>query len=190
MPGGRPSPMKLLSLRLALLVGATGVLIAVPTVLLLGSRSAANPSSPRHGVAASDQSDVNPFRSHGLPLAQVPTPSATSTAASAPAAATPKPAATTVTHPTAAPTPRPTPRPAPPPPAAGLPNFSHVFVIVMENREYNAVIGDPGAPYINSLARSNGLPPNYYGLYHRSIPTHQALPPGSPLGLAPPCPGR
>ena len=181
--------MKLLSLRLALLVGATGVLIAVPTVLLLGSRSAANPSSPRHGVAASDQSDVNPFRSHGLPLAQVPTPSATSTAASTPAAATPKPAATTLTHPTPAPTPRPTPRPAPPPPAAGLPNFSHVFVIVMENREYNAVIGDPGAPYINSLARSYGLATNYYGVSHPSLPNYLALTAGSTFGITSDCTG-
>src|SRR5438309_4365129 len=148
--------MKLLSLRLALLVGATGVLIAVPTVLLLGSRSAANPSSPRHGVAASDQSDVNPFRSHGLPLAQVPTPSATSTAASTPAAATPKPAATTVTHPTPAPTPRPTPPPAPPPPAAGLPTFSHVFAIAIAAPEHKAGNGGPGAPRLNALARSAG----------------------------------
>src|SRR5690348_6244080 len=41
-----------------------------------------------------------------------------------------------------------------PPKAPGLPDFSHVFVIVMENREYGSVIGSPAAPYINSLARS------------------------------------
>jgi hypothetical protein len=33
-----------------------------------------------------------------------------------------------------------------------IPSFSHVFIIVMENEAYDRIIGNPDAPYINSLA--------------------------------------
>ena len=172
--------MKILALRPALVVGATGVLIALPTVLLLGSRPSAQLSSTPQGVGTRDQSDDNPFRSHSHLLAQLPAPTPTPTPSSAPPAATPAPAG--VTHPTPAPTPRPA-----PPPVAGLPSFSHIFVIVMENREYSSVIGDPGAPYINSLAQTYGLATNYYGVSHPSLPNYLAMTAGSTFGITSDC---
>jgi hypothetical protein len=36
------------------------------------------------------------------------------------------------------------------------PDFSHVVVLVMENREYGQIIGNPEAPYINTLAKHEG----------------------------------
>ena len=56
-----------------------------------------------------------------------------------------------------------------------VPNFSHVFVIVMENREYGDVIGNAAAPYINSLAARYGLATNYTGVTHPSLPNYMAL---------------
>src|SRR6188474_1630722 len=35
--------------------------------------------------------------------------------------------------------------------------FSRVVVVVMENREYEQVIGSPDAPYINGLAQRSAL---------------------------------
>jgi len=43
---------------------------------------------------------------------------------------------------------------------AQVPNFDHVVVIVMENQEYGNVIGNPSAPYINSLAQQFGVATN------------------------------
>ena len=37
-------------------------------------------------------------------------------------------------------------------PSDTLPAFSHVFTILMENKEYPQIIGSSGAPYMNSLA--------------------------------------
>jgi hypothetical protein len=57
----------------------------------------------------------------------------------------------------------------------GLPNFSHVFVIVFENHEYGEVIGNPSAPYFNALAHSYGLGAGYDGVTHPSLPNYMAL---------------
>jgi hypothetical protein len=46
-------------------------------------------------------------------------------------------------------------------PAAPVPAFKHIFVIVLENREYEGVIGSPQAPYLNTLARLYGLAMNH-----------------------------
>ena len=39
---------------------------------------------------------------------------------------------------------------------AQVPSFSRVFVIVFENHEYDGLIGNPSAPYINTLAGQHG----------------------------------
>ena len=59
---------------------------------------------------------------------------------------------------------------APPqPPAAGVPQFGHVFVVVEENSSYSSVIGNPAMPYLNSLASQYGLATQYYANTHPSI---------------------
>jgi len=80
-----------------------------------------------------------------------------------------------------------TPSPALTPAAGAVPNFSHVFVIVMENREYGTIIGNGAAPYINSLARTYTLAANYYGVSHPSLPNYLALTAGSTFGIASDC---
>ena len=59
--------------------------------------------------------------------------------------------------------------------STSLPNFSHVFVILFENHEYSEVIGNPSAPYFNTLAGNYGLGTSYDGLMHPSLPNYMAL---------------
>jgi len=59
--------------------------------------------------------------------------------------------------------------------AAALPSFSHVFVIMMENKERSQVIGNASAPYINQLARQYGSAANYTGVAHPSLPDYMAI---------------
>src|SRR5579872_1425461 len=73
-------------------------------------------------------------------------------------------------------------------PALGaLPNFSHIFVIVMENAEYGSIIGNRDAPYINSLANTYGLATQYYAITHPSLPNYLALASGDTFGLVSDC---
>src|SRR5713226_3106302 len=40
--------------------------------------------------------------------------------------------------------------------------FDHIVTIAMENRDYSAVIGNPAAPFINSLAAAGAVFPAYH----------------------------
>jgi hypothetical protein len=57
---------------------------------------------------------------------------------------------------------------------SGSPNFKHVFVIMMENTGYNALIGNSHAPWINSAAQTYGLATSYFGVIHPSQPNYIA----------------
>jgi acid phosphatase len=72
-----------------------------------------------------------------------------------------------------------------PPPVAGgnLPNFSHVYVIVLENKEFSSVVGSARAPYINSLIAQYGLATSYYAIGHPSEPNYIALTSGGTQGV-------
>src|SRR5262245_51707648 len=59
--------------------------------------------------------------------------------------------------------------------SAQVPDFGHVFIIVLENQEYQDVIGNPAAPYFNTLATQYGLATNAYGVTHPSLPNYMAL---------------
>lgn len=74
-------------------------------------------------------------------------------------------------------------------PTRDIPAFTHIFVIVMENREYGFVIGSPEAPYLNSLANQYGLATNYYAIGHPSLPNYLALIGGSTFGIRSDCTG-
>ena len=67
--------------------------------------------------------------------------------------------------------------------AATVPNFRHIYVIVMENREYGSIVGSPDAPYINSLIARYGLATNYRAVTHPSQPNYIALLSGSTQGV-------
>jgi phosphatidylinositol-3-phosphatase len=68
--------------------------------------------------------------------------------------------------------------------SGGLPNFQHVFVIMMENTGYTSLIGNPNAPFINSAATTYGLATKYFGVTHPSQPNYIAATSGSTNGVA------
>ncbi len=68
-----------------------------------------------------------------------------------------------------------------------VPPLGHIFVIVMENREYDQVIGSPDAPYINHLAATFALATRYYAIRHPSLPNYLALISGSTRGITDDC---
>ena len=71
---------------------------------------------------------------------------------------------------------------------AGLPKFSHVIVIVLENHEYNQVIGNQAEmPYLNQLAQQYTLLTNYHGVTHPSLPNYLAMIGGDTFGINSDC---
>ncbi|HZU74430.1 MAG TPA: alkaline phosphatase family protein [Acidimicrobiales bacterium] len=63
----------------------------------------------------------------------------------------------------------------------------HVMVIVEENREFGDVIGDPSAPYVNSLASHYLLATQSYATTHPSLPNYLELIGGSTFGISSDC---
>jgi phosphatidylinositol-3-phosphatase len=76
-----------------------------------------------------------------------------------------------------------------PPSAVPQSRTSHVVTIVMENKEYDDVIGSREAPYVNRLARRYGLATASYGVRHPSLPDYLALTSGSTHGIDSDCTG-
>lgn len=72
-------------------------------------------------------------------------------------------------------------------PSTGLPNFEHIVLVMLENRDYASVIGNPQMPQINALATNNVLLSNYYAVTHPSLPNYLALMSGSTQGLTSDC---
>jgi phosphatidylinositol-3-phosphatase len=66
---------------------------------------------------------------------------------------------------------------------AKLKNFQHVFIIMMENTGFKSLIGNPNAPFINSVAATNGLATNYTGVSHPSQPNYIAATSGALNGV-------
>jgi len=164
--------MKGLGLKATLILLGVGGVIALPTSIVLRSSATAAiaPATRRVTQVPRADEDVQVERAARLAHARAtPTPTV-----AAPAAA-PTVAATRAT-------------PPPPPRVAGtVPSFSHVFVIVMENHEYDSVIGNPAAPYTNGLVTSYGLATNYFAASHPSLPNYLALTAGSTFGIASDC---
>ncbi len=73
------------------------------------------------------------------------------------------------------------------PAVAPLPSALHIFVIVMENKSYSEVIGNPAARYENELVASYGLATRYYAVAHPSLPNYLALLAGDTLGVRSDC---
>ena len=66
---------------------------------------------------------------------------------------------------------------------APLPAFSNIWLIVLENEEESAIVGNSSAPYLNSLAASYGLATNYDALTHGSQPNYIAMVAGWQVGV-------
>src|SRR5262249_39744335 len=64
------------------------------------------------------------------------------------------------------------------------PRFAHVLILMMENKNYNAIIGRPDeAPYINKLASTGANFSKSFAIGHPSEPNYLALFSGSAHGL-------
>ena len=68
-----------------------------------------------------------------------------------------------------------------------VPDFSHVVVVVLENKSQQDVLGNPAAPYFNSLARRSAVLSRYGGVTHPSLPNYLALVSGSTQGITSDC---
>jgi phospholipase C len=67
---------------------------------------------------------------------------------------------------------------------AGVPAFSHVFVVVMENLDYSSALA---TPELASIAAQYALATSYYGVSHPSLPNYLALTSGSTWGISSDC---
>lgn len=74
--------------------------------------------------------------------------------------------------------------PHPPARPTGLPAFSHVFVVVMENLGYRAALG---VPQLASLAGRWAVATRYYAVAHPSLPNYLALTSGGTQGVTSDC---
>ncbi len=61
------------------------------------------------------------------------------------------------------------------------------MILVIENAEFPEVIGNPLAPYVNSLAARYGLATQSYAITHPSLPNYLALTSGSTHGIESDC---
>ena len=66
--------------------------------------------------------------------------------------------------------------------SASLPPFDHLFLIVLENRGYDQVLGNPAMPAINALAHRYALAGDDHGVAHPSLPNYVALISGGTWG--------
>jgi hypothetical protein len=66
---------------------------------------------------------------------------------------------------------------------SGVPNYSHVFLIVEENNGFSDVIGNAAAPNLNYYAKHFGTATEYYGVNGTSEPNYVGLLGGSTFGL-------
>jgi acid phosphatase len=66
----------------------------------------------------------------------------------------------------------------------GLPDFAHVYMIVLENKEYRRIVGSAAAPYMNSLIARYGVATSFYAETHPSEPNYIALTSGGLQGTS------
>src|SRR3989475_4923810 len=71
--------------------------------------------------------------------------------------------------------------------APAVPAFSHIFVIIMENREFGEVVNTSQAPFITKLARDYAVANPYYAVTHPSLPNYIALTGGDTFGITDDC---
>jgi Phosphoesterase family len=67
--------------------------------------------------------------------------------------------------------------------AQSFPQYDHVFLLIMENENYNQVIGNQNAPILNALAKDYGLATSYRGVADPSEPNYVAMLGGDFFGI-------
>ena len=73
-----------------------------------------------------------------------------------------------------------------PPPGsdAPVPPFKHLWLIVLENKTYDQIVGVKAAAYLNDLFGTSGLATRYQAVAHPSQPNYLALFSGSTQGVS------
>src|SRR5512135_3086072 len=71
--------------------------------------------------------------------------------------------------------------------AAGIPNFDHIVLIVLENRDYSMAMDGSSMPHLVDLAQKNVLLTNYFAISHPSVPNYIALMSGSTQNITNDC---
>lgn len=64
-----------------------------------------------------------------------------------------------------------------------MPRYTHIFVIVEENKDYDEVIGSQAAPRLNALAQEYGNATQFYAETHPSEPNYVAMVGGDTFGI-------
>src|SRR3984885_4964699 len=68
---------------------------------------------------------------------------------------------------------------------AAMPRYTHIFVIVMENKGYEQILGSGSrAPNINALAEQYGLASQFYAEVHPSQGNYVAMLGGDTFGIS------
>jgi hypothetical protein len=67
---------------------------------------------------------------------------------------------------------------------AALPRPDHVVIVMLENKRYDKVVGDPHTPWVTALARRHANLTRFYAETHPSQPNYLALFSGSTQGVA------
>src|SRR5579871_2904976 len=67
------------------------------------------------------------------------------------------------------------------------PSIDHVFIIVMENKMYDDIVGNANNPYINSLIHQYAFADNYSGVTHPSLPNYLAIIGGDTYNITSDC---
>src|SRR5262249_10469669 len=73
--------------------------------------------------------------------------------------------------------------PAPTASHAGVPRPDHVVLVMLENKDYTTIKGNPEAPYLNALAAQGAAFTNSHSLTHPSQPNYIAIISGSTQGV-------
>ncbi len=73
-----------------------------------------------------------------------------------------------------------------PPPGSDtrVPGFRHVWLVVMENKTYDQIVGKPDAAFLNELIATGGLATKFQAVAHPSQPNYLALFSGSLQGIS------
>lgn len=74
---------------------------------------------------------------------------------------------------------------ATPPPGSivDVPEFTHAYIIVLENKSFDQMVGSPEAPYFNELITAYGLAEAFQGVAHPSQGNYIAMVSGSIHGV-------
>jgi phosphatidylinositol-3-phosphatase len=133
-------------------------------------------------VSTSNTQPSTPSPTEGMPTAVIPT-ATPQPLASAEQMETPSPEPTATNVPIATATTQPVSTAN----SSGLPNFDHIILIMLENRDYKSVIGSKSMPLLNTLANQNVLLANYFAVTHPSLPNYIALVSGGTQNIKSDC---